>query len=56
MIVDAPSSLLLERIFLIFFMAALVTPFASIPGCLKKFLSSAERNEFITFLVLNRME
>jgi len=28
---------------------ALVIPLASIPGCLKKFLSSAERNELITF-------
>ena len=28
---------------------ALVTPLASIPGCLKKFLSSAERNALITF-------
>ena len=28
---------------------ALKMPLASIPGWLKKFLSSAERNEFITF-------
>ena len=28
---------------------ALVTPLASMPGCLKKFLSSAERKELITF-------
>ena len=48
-IVEAPSNLLPEIMFSIFLMKALVTPFASIPGWLKKFLSSAERNEFITF-------
>ena len=31
------------------FLNALITPFASTPGCLKKFLSSADKNEFITF-------
>ena len=32
---------------MLFFMA-LTTPFASTPGCSKKFLSSADKNEFIT--------
>ena len=30
-------------------MTALITPFASTPGCEKKFLSSADKKEFITF-------
>ena len=34
----------------IFLIIALKTPFASIPGCSKKFLSSADKNEFITIL------
>ena len=46
--VEAPSSLFefkrLNRLFL----NALTTPFASTPGCLKKFLSSADKKEFIT--------
>ena len=45
MIVEAPSSLLSWEIFFIFLIIALKIPFASTPGCLKKFLSSAERNE-----------
>ena len=32
------------------FLIALITPFASTPGCLKKFLSSADKKEFITFI------
>ena len=32
---------------------ALRTPFASTPGCEKKFLSSADKNAFITFLELS---
>ena len=32
-----------------FFITALTMPRVSTPGCLKKFLSSAERNELITF-------
>ena len=47
-IVDAPSSLLFCVIFFIFFIIALNIPLASIPGWLKKFLSSAERKAFIT--------
>ena len=47
--VDAPSSLFEEIIFEILFTTALKTPFASTPGCEKKFLSSADKNEFITF-------
>ena len=34
--------------FLMLFKIALRIPFASIPGCLKKFLSSADKKEFIT--------
>ena len=30
-------------------MIALNTPFASTPGCLKKFLSSEDKNEWIIF-------
>ena len=48
MIVEAPSSLLFCEIFFIFLNIALNIPFASTPGWLKKFLSSAERNAFIT--------
>ena len=32
----------------ILFFTALTTPLASTPGCSKKFLSSADKNEFIT--------
>ena len=32
------------------FLDALITPFASTPGCLKKFLSSADKKELITML------
>ena len=46
--VEAPSSLLFCDIFFKFFKTALTMPFASIPGWLKKFLSSAERKELIT--------
>ena len=46
---EAPSNLLFALIFLKFFRSALIIPFASTPGCLKKFLSSADKNEFITF-------
>ena len=45
---DAPSSLLFCVIFLIFFITALKIPFASTHGWLKKFLSSADKNELIT--------
>ena len=31
------------------FITALTTPFASTPGCVKKFLSSADKKEFIIF-------
>ena len=47
-IVEAPSNLLEVRIFETLFTMALNTPFASTPGCLKKFLSSADKNEFTT--------
>ena len=47
-IVEAPSNLLFESILSIFFITALVTPFASMPGWSKKFLSSADRKELIT--------
>ena len=47
--VDAPSSLFdfikLKMLFLI----ALNTPFASTPGCLKKFLSSEDKKAWIIF-------
>ena len=36
------------RTFEILFITARNTPFASTPGCLKKFLSSADKNEFVT--------
>ena len=36
--------------FLKLFITALTMPLASIPGCLKKFLSSADKNELIIFL------
>ena len=49
MIVEAPSSLFEEIIFEILFITALKTPFASTPGWEKKFLSSADKNELITF-------
>ena len=45
-IVEAPSNLLFWEIFLILLITALNIPFASIPGWLKKFLSSADRNAF----------
>ena len=35
--------------FEILFINALTIPLASTPGCEKKFLSSADRNELITF-------
>ena len=47
MIVEAPSNLFFCEIFFMFLTTALNIPFASTPGWLKKFLSSAERNEFI---------
>ena len=46
--VDAPSSLFEVNMFEILLTIALNTPFASTPGCLKKFLSSADKNEFTT--------
>ena len=49
-IVEAPSNLFFDAIFLKFLIIARVILFASIPGCEKKFLSSADKNEFITFL------
>ena len=42
-IVEAPSNLLEVKIFLTFLTIALNTPFASTPGCVKKFLSSADK-------------
>ena len=54
-IVDAPSSLLFCVIFFIFFIIALNIPLASIPGCLKKFLSSAERKAFTTLSGIDSM-
>ena len=48
MIVDAPSNLLFCEIFFTFFIEALNIPLASIPGWLKKFLSSADKNELTT--------
>ena len=36
--------------FEILFITALKTPFASTPGCLKKFLSSADKKALITVL------
>ena len=54
--VDAPSSLFDEAIFEILFITALNTPLASTPGCEKKFLSSADKNELITLLVLHCKE
>ena len=48
-IVEAPSSLLDVRIFLILFTIALKTPLASTPGWEKKFLSSADKKALITF-------
>ena len=48
-IVDAPSSLFSEKKFFKFFIIALVILFASTPGCEKKFLSSADKNEYIIF-------
>ena len=47
-IVEAPSSLLDEIILNILLYIALKTPFASTPGCLKKFLSSADKKALIT--------
>ena len=47
--VEAPSSLFDKKILEILLITALKTPFASTPGCEKKFLSSADKNEFITF-------
>ena len=49
-IVDAPSSLFDLNKLIILFLTALKIPFASTPGCLKKFLSSEDKNEFIIFL------
>ena len=48
-IVDAPSNLLELKIFEILLTTALKTPFASTPGCEKKFLSSADKKALITF-------
>ena len=48
-IVEAPSNLLDAMMFEILFIIALKTPLASTPGCEKKFLSSADKNELITF-------
>ena len=47
--VEAPSSLLFWDMFLRFFIIALNIPLASTPGWLKKFLSSADKKELITF-------
>ncbi len=47
-IVDAPSNLFEVSMFEILFIVALTIPLASTPGCEKKFLSSADRNEYIT--------
>ena len=44
---DAPSSLFDKNILEILFLVALKTPFASTPGCSKKFLSSADKKELI---------
>ena len=49
-IVDAPSSRFEVNKFWKLLIIALRTPFASTPGCEKKFLSSADRKESITFL------
>ena len=38
-----------DKKFEILFITALITPLASTPGCLKKFLSSADKNALITF-------
>ena len=46
--VDAPSSLFEYIKLKILFFIALITPFASTPGCSKKFLSSADKKAFIT--------
>ena len=48
-IVEAPSNLFDLIILDIFFIIALKTPLASTPGCVKKFLSSADKKEFTTF-------
>ena len=48
-IVEAPSNLFSENIFFKFLIVALVMLFASTPGCEKKFLSSADKNELTTF-------
>jgi len=47
-IVDAPSNLFEYSRLNMLFLKALTTPFASTPGCLKKFLSSADKKAFIT--------
>ena len=47
--VEAPSNLLFWVIFFKLFIKALIIPLASIPGWLKKFLSSADKKELITF-------
>ena len=49
MIVEAPSSLFEDTIFEILLITALITPFASTPGCEKKFLSSADKKALIMF-------
>ena len=36
------------------FINALITPFASTPGCEKKFLSSADKKALITFFFLEK--
>ena len=47
--VEAPSNLFDLIIFDIFLTIALKIPLASTPGCVKKFLSSADKKEFTTF-------
>ena len=47
---DAPSSLFDKNILEILFLVALNTPFASTPGCSKKFLSSADKKELIILI------
>ena len=49
-IVEAPSSLFDEIRLNILLYTALKTPFASTPGCLKKFLSSADKKALMTSL------
>ena len=46
-IVEAPSNLLSLTMFLRLLITALIIPCGSMPGWVKKFLSSAERKAFI---------